>query len=217
MDTKIKVALTLTSVSCLVLVGLSLAGLALPAALAKLIASSGFLLVAIWSGALLSTYGRVLLIGLALSFLGDACLIGESRQAFLAGLLAFLLAHLAYISAFLVKGISVRWTAVAALPIFAVAILIYSWLGPHTPEDMLWPVRLYVVVISTMVVVAIGTQGKHASILILSGALLFFLSDLSVASLRLLQVDFPTYVWGLPLYYAGQLCLALSASQSRSH
>ena len=217
MDTKNKAALTLTSVSCLALVGLSLAGLALPAALAKLIASFGFLLVAIWSGALLSTYGRVLLVGLALSFVGDACLIGESRQAFLAGLSAFLLAHLAYISAFLVSGVSARWTAVAALPITAIAVLVYNWLGPHTPEDMLWPVRLYIVVISTMVMVAIGTRGKQASVLILSGALLFFLSDLSVASLRLLQVDFPTYVWGLPLYYGGQLCLALSVAQSRSH
>jgi len=53
--------------------------------------------------------------------------------------------------------------------------------------------------------------------LILAGALMFFLSDLSVASQRLVQMEFPTYVWGLPLYYAGQLCLALSVSQSRSH
>jgi hypothetical protein len=53
--------------------------------------------------------------------------------------------------------------------------------------------------------------------LILTGAVLFFLSDLSVAALRLVQTDLPTYTWGLPLYYAGQVCLALSTSQSRSH
>ena len=52
---------------------------------------------------------------------------------------------------------------------------------------------------------------------VVAGAVMFFLSDLSVAALRLVQTDFPTYVWGLPLYYAGQVCLALSTSQSRSH
>jgi len=217
MDIKIKTALTLTIVSCLALVGFLLVDLAVPAAVAKLIASTGFLLIAVYSGARHSAYGRVLLAGLALSFLGDAFLIGESRQAFLAGLFAFLLAHVAYIAAFLVSGVSARWTAAAFLPILGIAAVVYNWLAPHTPDDMLWPVRLYIVVISSMVIVAIGTRGKNASLLILSGALLFFLSDLSVASLRLLQVEFPTYVWGLPVYYAGQACLALSASQSRSH
>ena len=77
--------------------------------------------------------------------------------------------------------------------------------------------QMYTIVISVMVVTAFGTRGKGASVLILAGALMFFLSDLSVAALRLIQTDFPTYVWGLPLYYAGQLCLALSAAQSRSH
>ena len=51
----------------------------------------------------------------------------------------------------------------------------------------------------------------------MTGAVLFFLSDLSVAALRLVQVEYPTSVLGLPVYYAGQVCLALSSSQSRSH
>jgi uncharacterized membrane protein YhhN len=68
-----------------------------------------------------------------------------------------------------------------------------------------------------MVIAAFGTRGTGASSLILAGALMFFLSDLSVALARLVHTDFPNYVWGLPLYYAGQLCLALSVSQSRSH
>ena len=215
--TKIKMAVSLTVVACVTLVGFLLVEIPAAAALAKIIASTGFLLVAVWCGALQSAYGRTLLAGLALSFLGDAFLIGDSQQAFLAGLFAFLLAHVAYISAFLVSGVSARWIVFAALPITAIALGVSSWLVPHTPADMLWPVRLYTAVISIMVIAAIGTRGKNASLLILSGALLFFLSDLSVASLRLLHVEFPTYVWGLPLYYAGQLCLALSVSQSRSH
>jgi len=217
MNGRTKTALILTSAACLALVDLLLFGLEMPAAIAKLIASSGFLLVAVFSGALQSTYGKTLLAGLALAFLGDAFLIGESEQAFLAGLSAFLLAHTAYIAAFLISGVNLRWVSAAAIPALVIAIAVLTWLAPHTPAELTWPVRLYTFVISIMVVTAIGTRGQNASLLILTGALLFFFSDLSVASQRLLQTDFPHYVWGLPFYYAGQLCLALSVSQSRSH
>ncbi len=98
-----------------------------------------------------------------------------------------------------------------------IALGIAMWLAPHTPPELSLHVRLYIIVISGMVIAAVGTQGQGGSVLILVGALLFFLSDLSVAAVRLVQTDYPTYVWGLPLYYAGQVCLALSVSQSRSH
>jgi len=217
MNAQVRTAVVVTAIACLVLVGTLLVGIGVVAAGAKIIASTGFLAVAILSGALQSTYGKVLLAGLALSFAGDAFLIGETQQAFLAGLAAFLLAHLAYVVAFAVNGINFRWLAAAALPVAGVAVGIALWLAPHTPPELSLPVRLYTIVISGMVVTAIGTRGKGGSVLILVGALLFFMSDLSVAALRLVQTEFPTYVWGLPLYYAGQLCLALSVSQSRSH
>ena len=217
MDNRIRTGVIVTSVCCLALVTALLMNVQSIAAITKVVASSGFLTVAILGGALQSTYGKVLLAGLTLSFAGDAFLIGETQQAFLAGLAAFLLAHLAYVVAFAVNGINLRWLAVAALPVIGIAVGIAMWLAPHTPPELSVPVRLYTIVISGMVIAAIGTRGRGGSVLILIGALLFFLSDLSVAALRLVQTDFPTYVWGLPLYYAGQLCLALSVSQSRSH
>jgi uncharacterized membrane protein YhhN len=217
MNTQIRTTVVVTAIACLILVGTLLVGIDTMAAAAKIIASTGFLAVAILSGALQSTYGKVLLAGLTLSFAGDAFLIGETQQAFLAGLAAFLLAHLAYVAAFAVNGINLRWLVGAALPVAGIAIGIAMWLAPYTPPELSLPVRLYTIVISGMVIAAFGTRGKGGSVLILAGALLFFMSDLSVAALRLVQTEFPTYVWGLPLYYAGQLCLALSASQSRSH
>jgi uncharacterized membrane protein YhhN len=217
MDNRIKTAVIGTGVFCLVLVESSLADMELVAAIAKIAASCGFLSVAVFSGAMQSTYGKILLSGLALSFLGDAFLIAESQSAFLGGLGAFLFAHLVYIAAFIVSGVSIRWISLAALPIIGIAVVVSNWLLPHTAPYLVIPVLLYTVVISAMVIAAFGTRGRGGSILILIGALLFFLSDLSVASLRLVQTDFPTYIWGLPLYYAGQVCLALSASQSRSH
>ncbi len=217
MDNRSRRIVIVTGASCLLLVGFLLAEMPAIAAIAKIVASSGFLLVAVFGGALRTNYGRVLLVGLVLSFLGDAFLIGESRQAFLGGLAAFLLAHLAYIGAFVISGVNLRWMAVAAVPVVAIALAVAVWLAPHVVSDLELPVCAYIIVISAMVTAAFGTRGKGASVLILAGAVMFFLSDLSVASLRLIQTGFPTYVWGLPLYYAGQLSLALSISQSRSH
>lgn len=206
-----------TAMACLLLVLALLFELPVIAAICKLLASCGFLIVAVQSGALRSRFGKTLLVGLALSFIGDAFLIGDSRQMFLSGLAAFLLAHLAYVAAFVIHGINGRWIMLSALPIAGIGVVVSNWLTPHTPPELLLPVQAYTIVISAMVVAAFGTRGNGGSRLILAGALMFFLSDLSVAALRLLQTEFPTYVWGLPLYYGGQLCLALSAAQSRSH
>ena len=217
MDNRTRTAIIVTGLGCFVLVEALLADMHLLAGVAKIFASCGFLAVAVFSGALHSTYGKVLLAGLALSFLGDAFLIGETQTAFLAGLSAFLLAHLAYVAAFFISGVSWRWAGTAAIPVIGIAIAVTYWLSPHIAPTLAVPVRLYIIVISAMVIAAFGTRGKGGPALILAGALLFFLSDLSVAALRLVQTDFPNYIWGLPFYYAGQLCLAVSVSQSRSH
>ncbi|MDH3587533.1 MAG: lysoplasmalogenase [Gammaproteobacteria bacterium] len=212
-----RLLVTLVGVACIALVALLLADMTVPAAASKFIASSAFVALAIRGGALASVYGRLILTGLALSWCGDMFLIGLSKTAFLAGLVAFLLAHVAYVAAFVRHGYERRWIWVAMVPVTAIAIGVFVWLEPYTPPDLLNPVRAYVAVISLMVVFAMGTQGRGGSKLIVAGAIMFFLSDLSVASLRLVQTEYPTYSIGLPLYYAGQVCLALSSSQSRSH
>lgn len=206
----------LSASGCVALVTFQLLQFDAAAAAAKLIASTAFVAVAIQAGALHCSYGRIILLGLVFSWFGDTFLLGQSQHFFLLGLCAFLLAHIAYIAAFIVKGINGRWIAIAILPVAVVAVAVSIWLTPHLPSGLVIPVRLYTVVISLMLVAAIGTRGRGATILILAGGLMFFLSDLSVAALRLAQSSFPTYVWGLPLYYAGQLCLAVSVSRSRS-
>ena len=187
--------------------------LAIPA---KLLASTAFIAVAITAGALESRYGRVLLVGLVLSWFGDAFLISETRRWFLFGLVSFLLAHVAYVIAFAVSGIERRWALGALVPVVVIAVLVSLWLTPYLPPDMVWPVRAYTAVISLMVVMAFGTLGAGATPLIVAGAVLFYLSDLSVAAMRFTDPLFPTYVLGLPLYYAGQLCLAFSVAASRN-
>ena len=200
----------ITALACTALVYFLRVEWLLLAAGAKLIASTGFLATAISVGALQHRFGRVLFVGMVLSFCGDMFLIGPSQRAFLLGLGSFLLAHLAYIAAFAIYGMNRKWAAIATVPVLLVAAYVTLWMLPSMPAELILPVHAYTGVISLMVIAAFGTRGAGAPTLIVVGALMFFVSDLSVASQRILDVEFPTIIWGVPLYYAGQLCLALS-------
>lgn len=206
----------LTAIACAALVWFLRMDWAQPAASAKFLASCGFLATAVSAGALRHGFGRIIFAGLLLSMSGDMFLIGQTQRHFLFGLASFLLAHIAYITAFVTAGQNRRWTFLAAVPILAIAVLILIWLNPHVPAELAMPVRLYTAAISLMVITALGARGAGASRLIVAGALMFFVSDLSVAMQRIIMTDFPTVIWGLPLYYAGQLCLAVGASHSSS-
>ena len=211
-DRKVFAWAYLCGAGCVVQVAALLLDQVTIAAAAKLAASSAFVVAAVFAGAPASRYGILVLAGLVLSWFGDAFLIGTSRRWFLLGLASFLAAHIAYITAFISAGVERRWTLGAAAPIVVIAAGVTLWLQPYVPPELVWPVRFYTAVISLMVVTAFGTLGAGATPLIVSGACLFFVSDLSVAALRFTEPPFPTYVFGLPLYYAAQLCLAFSTA-----
>lgn len=198
--------------ACALLVATQIGGYHNAAAVAKLLASSSFVVLAISAGALSSAYGRLLLAGLLFSWIGDMLLLGRSDALFLSGLSAFLLAHLAYVAAFIKRGINRRWLAAAAVPVALTSVLVSAWLSPHVPDAMQVPVWLYTFVISCMVAGAFAARGAGAPLAIPAGALLFYFSDLSVAAGQFIQPDFPNFVWGLPFYYCGQLLLAGSAA-----
>ena len=202
----------LTLVACGVLVAAQTLGQPALAAPAKLIASWGFIAVAVLSDAWRSRYGRIVLAGLVSSWFGDMFLLGEGDTLFLAGLASFLLAHVAYILAFSTYGLSDRWCFSALLPVAVVSMAVSIWLTPFVPDGMLAPVRIYTFAISLMVILAFGARGVGAPVLVPLGATLFYFSDLSVATLQFTSTVFPHYVWGLPFYYTGQLMLALSVS-----
>lgn len=180
---------------------------------AKFIASTGFLATALSVGAMGHAFGRMILMGLALSMAGDLLLLGQSQQFFLLGLSSFLMAHLVYIAAFIGHGQNRVWVSLSALPMGLVAGWILHWLDPHLGPELRYPVYAYTAVITVMVIAAIGARGAGASRWLLVGAFMFYGSDLSVAMQRIVMTEFPTLVWGLPLYYAAQSCIALSASR----
>jgi uncharacterized membrane protein YhhN len=175
---------------------------------AKPLASLGFLGAAAAAGALDTAYGRWVLAALLLCFAGDVLLIPTASASFLAGLLSFLLGHLAFAGAFVVRGTAWPWVAAAALAVAPAATLALRWLRPHVEAGMQAPVLAYVVVISAMVLLAAGTVGADPQPTILVGAAAFYASDLAVARQRFVARTFWNKSWGLPLYYGAQLLLA---------
>jgi uncharacterized membrane protein YhhN len=181
--------------------------------LAKPLASTVFLVAAWLNGALDSSYGRLVLAALACSWLGDVLLIPAERpKVFRAGVLAFGLAHVAYIAAFVSRGLEPMrmelFAAVAALGlVFAI-----PWLRPRVPPELRLSVYGYMAILSAMLVTGAGASG--ADPLILVGAALFYVSDLTVARERFVAPGFGNGLVGLPLYYAAQLVLAATVGVS---
>lgn len=174
----------------------------------KPVASLGFVMTAIVGGALESTYGQIMLAGLVLSMAGDLLLIPKGRATFLAGLVSFLLGHIAYVAAFAVRGVAPLPAAVTGAVLLAIGLVMAKIFLPRMDADMRVPVFVYGLVITTMVALAVGTVVGVGRPQILIGAVLFYLSDLSVAQDRLLKPSFVARLWGLPFYYGGQLVLA---------
>lgn len=180
--------------------------------LSKPLASAGFIATALFAGALESPYGQWILAGLALSMLGDVLLIGRSRKAFMAGLVAFLLGHVAYVVAFLVLGVKPLAAIIAMIMLTAFCLWLARRYLPAIDAGMRRPVIAYAAVISLMLALAVGVVADTGPWIILAGAALFYVSDLSVARDRLIQAGFINRAWGLPAYYIGQLLLAASVS-----
>jgi len=177
----------------------------------KLGASTGFLLLALDHGALDSRYGGWILVGLCLSWVGDAALLGRSEKAFLLGLGSFLLAHLAFAVAFLTTGpTATRPSLLFGLVWLALVAQVAKWLLPHVGTSMRLPVIAYVIVISVMVVLSGPAGVSRESLLIPLGAASFAVSDIAVARNQFVAQTVVNRFWGLPLYYAGQVLLALS-------
>ena len=178
-------------------------------AVSKPFASLGFIVAAIGFGALDSRYGNIVLAGLVLGAIGDVCLLGQAKQYFIAGLVSFLLGHIAYVVAFSGLPISPASALLAAAVMTPLMAVIARWVFPHAP-DMRVPIGIYMLVIAAMCVVAIGAGAAGAPWMIPVGALMFTASDIAVVRDRFVAPGFMNRLWGLPLYYAAQLIIAWS-------
>jgi uncharacterized membrane protein YhhN len=155
----------------------------------KMTAASGFVAVALAAGAWDTDFGRVLLVALILSWIGDLLLTYRGSRAFVGGLGAFLLAHIAFAVAFSVRGLESPGPAVIGAAALAGAVVI-RWLLPSVDRSLRIPVLAYIAAISTMVVSAVAS---------------------AVARDRFVAPGLVNRYWGLPLYFGAQLLLAWAA------
>lgn len=178
----------------------------------KIAASGAFLATAVLAGAMQSGYGRWVLTALLLGAVGDLLLLARRSALFLAGLGAFLLAHLGYAVAFAGRGQAQAWLAGGALAMGLLAIVILRWLWPRLRPVYRGAVPAYVAAIGAMVATALGAAAATGQWSLAAGALAFAASDIAVARERFVAAGVVNKAWGLPLYYLGQVLLALSVT-----
>ncbi len=191
----------------------------------KPLASIAFVAVPVVTGAFGRDAGadvvRWVAAGLVLGAIGDILLMYESDRAFLAGLVAFLGGHLAYVVAFSQIVSPRRWADGAMVPVVAAtmiaAAVVLRWLWPRLGRMRL-PVIGYLLVITAMVIggIAVTIHGTAvdptAGMLATAGAVAFYASDLAVARDRFVVKDVWNRAIGLPLYYGAQLLIAWSVA-----
>ncbi len=162
------------------------------------------------------TYTIGIIIGLILSFGGDIALMFEdNRKAFMLGLELFLSAHVAYTVVFALLGRVSVWDALTIASLLAAGGWFYTRIRPNLGE-MRAPVIAYMLVISVMVTRAAATLtspdfSNAQAVMIVLGALLFYLSDAILAANSFWKPWRYRRV-SLAPYYSGQLLIALAAS-----
>jgi uncharacterized membrane protein YhhN len=156
-----------------------------------------------------SSYGYLVISGLCLSLLGDIFLM-LPKNRFRPGLVAFLAAHVLYIFA-LSQGIQLR-SYFVLVPLLLLGAIIYAVIFKNI-RRLRVPVLVYVLVLSLLAWVAINrhlTFADQASLLVMLGGLLFFVSDSALAVNRFRKKFWLAEILILSAYFAAQLCFALS-------
>lgn len=163
-------------------------------------------------------YRRAILLGMAFSCIGDIALM-LPLDAFVPGLIAFLLAHLCYIVAFRAGFRAGRGLLFAAALLAVFAGINLAGLWPLLPNDLRIPVVVYVVVLALMATLALArawtnnaatpsapTSARWAA----TGAVLFVISDSVLAWDRFGGGLPAATLCVLSTYYAAQYCIARS-------
>lgn len=159
-----------------------------------------------------SFYRAAVVVGLLFSLAGDVFLMLPGDR-FVAGLVAFLLAHLCYAAAF---GSTVDLTVspVALAPFLLYGIVLVRLLWPHLGRLRI-PVIIYASVLLVMGWMAAEQRLALAdgrTLLALVGAGLFVASDSVLAWNRFVRRFHPSQAVVLSTYFAAQWLIALSVS-----
>jgi uncharacterized membrane protein YhhN len=173
-----------------------------------------FVLAALLQKDPLNPYAVFVITGLVFCLGGDVLLALPQNKAFMLGLVSFLVGHVFYVIGFFSVAGPRGWTWVSLLLAAMTSSLVYWWLRSHLGK-MKGPVLGYMGVITVMVCAASSVLGVSdfnlsGRIMVFSGAVAFYFSDVFVARDRFMKEGFVNRLVGLPMYYAGQFLIAFS-------
>ncbi len=171
--------------------------------------------VLLLSGYALALHAPLLAAALALAALGDLCLAYDGEGSFIAGLLAFLLSHIAYVALFwphadlaLIVESPWRYAFAWLFVILAGLLLLILW---RSAGKLALPVAAYAAAIIAMALSALSVRPMMPGV----AATLFVMSDTALGLQRfVVKPADPTmkrlkpFVW--VTYYAAQLIFTLA-------
>jgi uncharacterized membrane protein YhhN len=159
-----------------------------------------------------SAFSGLVWAGLIASAAGDAALLGNGSTAFMIGLGCFLLAHLTYVVAFATMGSwsGASWAGLALVGVATPILLRVLW--PRVGSLRI-PVAVYAGALSAMVVAAFSTLGGGlpGAAAAAAGAVLFYISDSSLAIDRFVRPIRHGSFLSVGVYWLGQLGIAIAA------
>ena len=178
----------------------------------KPLAAFGFVILALQFGALESTYGIIVLLGLIACAVGDVFLLSrKSENLFKAGMAAFALGHIFYMTALGLQfeGLEIDGYVVTGLTLVS-ATGFFLWLKPHLDKDMIGLTLIYTVIISLMVIASVARFNYFLKYAAPLGAILFAISDMFVAKDRFVNPNPKNALAITPLYFGAQALFAFS-------
>ncbi len=156
-------------------------------------------------------------LGIIFSLLGDVLLMFSLERMFLPGLVAFLLAHIAYVIGFNIPLPELSAWALGMAFIIAIGggrIIrrILSALDGKSQSRMRMPIIVYSLVISVMLLSAMIkltdiSWGANAALLVTVGAFLFYLSDIILAWNKFVTPIQHGRIYNIAAYHLGQIAL----------
>ena len=156
-------------------------------------------------------------VGILFSLLGDVLLMLSLDRLFLAGLIAFLLAHVAYVIGFNTPFPALStWGFILAfmIGISGVRVIrrIVDSLHSKGQAGLRIPILLYALVISLMLLSAMlkltdTTWQAGAALLVALGAFLFYLSDIILAWIKFVAPIQNGRIYNILTYHLGQIAL----------
>jgi alkenylglycerophosphocholine/alkenylglycerophosphoethanolamine hydrolase len=156
---------------------------------------------------------KLVAFGIVFSILGDALLVKEGDRAFFAGTAAFLTAQLLYAAAFwTLRSHEHPVTPVAIVVVVVSALLVANLWGPA--GAMRPAIVVYAIAITLMVGTALGTIGGPlspvAALFAAGGAVLFYISDATLAWNKFRRPLPYASVLTMGVYWVGQIGIALA-------